>query len=398
MNLAVRDVRYHRGRFVLTALGLGLLLGTVMSISGIYRGLVEDALSIVRVLGADLWVVQKDTSGPFAESSRLPEDVWRAIRVVPGVREASPVVFQSLQLRVEPRRLRVQLVGHRPGSLGAPPAVVAGHPLTHRRREMLVDRKADLPVGTEVRVGRLLFTVVGLTEGLVSNAGDPVAFVSLPDAQEIQFLKASEAVRNERARLEADLRAVPAAAGLAAGALAPIVQDTHLANAVLVRLEPEADAGLVARRIERWNHYRAMTRAEQEEVLARSVIDRARKQLLLFRVILLVVSTIILALIVYTMTMEKARDIATLKVIGAPDRVIAGLVLQEVLTLGLLGYGTGAVLIAALADFFPRRVAIAALDQAVLLGIVVGICALASVLSIRRALAIDPTTALGGGA
>jgi ABC-type antimicrobial peptide transport system permease subunit len=34
----------------------------------------------------------------------------------------------------------------------------------------------------------------------------------------------------------------------------------------------------------------------------------------------------------------------------------------------------------------------------VLLGIVIAICVLASVLGIRRALAIDPTTALGGGA
>jgi hypothetical protein len=58
MNLAIRDVRYHLGRFVLTALGVGLLLATVMAMGGIYRGMVEDALSIVRAPGADLWVAQ----------------------------------------------------------------------------------------------------------------------------------------------------------------------------------------------------------------------------------------------------------------------------------------------------------------------------------------------------
>ena len=68
MNLALRDVRYHLGRFLLTALGLSLLLATVMSMGGIYRGMVEDALSIVRASGADLWVIQKDTNGPFAET------------------------------------------------------------------------------------------------------------------------------------------------------------------------------------------------------------------------------------------------------------------------------------------------------------------------------------------
>lgn len=119
VNLAFRDVRYRVGRFLLTALGVGMLLGTVMAMGGIYRGLVEDALSLVRAPGVDLWVVQKDTNGPFAEASRVPEDLSRAIRAVPGVREASPIAFQSLQLQVGAQRLRVHLVGHRLGGLGA---------------------------------------------------------------------------------------------------------------------------------------------------------------------------------------------------------------------------------------------------------------------------------------
>ena len=152
------------------------------------------------------------------------------------------------------------------------------------------------------------------------------------------------------------------------------MQNTHLANAILVRLEPGADAAEVARRIERWNHYRALTTAEQEQVLAESVIDRGRRQTLLFRAILLVVSVVIIALIIYTMTLEKTRDIATLKIVGAPDRKIAGLILQEALTLGLLGYATGAILISLTYEYFPRRVVVTAFDQSVLLAIVVLIC------------------------
>ena len=52
MNLAIRDVKYRFGRFLMTAFGLGLLLATVMAMGGIYRGMVEDALSIVRAPGA----------------------------------------------------------------------------------------------------------------------------------------------------------------------------------------------------------------------------------------------------------------------------------------------------------------------------------------------------------
>ncbi|MFA5026554.1 MAG: ABC transporter permease [Candidatus Methylomirabilota bacterium] len=397
MNLAIRDVRYHLGRFLLTALGVGLLLATVMAMGGIYRGMVEDALSIVRAPGADLWVVQKDTNGPFAESSRIPEDIYRVIRAVPGVRDASPIAFQSLQLRVGERPLRVQLIGFRPGGLGAPPAVAEGRPIVRGRYDLLIDRKSGVPLGTEIRIGRSTFTVVGLTEGIVSNSGDPAAFVALRDAQEIQFQKANEAIRNDRARLAASLEEAPALRDVPPEALGGIVQDTRLANAILVRLEAWADPGEVAARIERWNHYRAMTTAEQEDVLAKSVIDRARQQILLFRIILLAVSTVIIGLIIYTLTMEKTRDIATLKIIGAPDWKIGGLILQQALVLGLLGYGLGAALIGLAFEYFPRRVAIWPLDQAILLGIVLAICVLASLLGIRRALSVDPTTAMGGG-
>ena len=398
MNLAIRDVKYRFGRFLLTAFGLGLLLATVMAMGGIYRGMVEDALSIVRAPGADLWVVQKDTNGPFAETSRIPDDLYRVVRAVPGVREASPIAFQSLQLDYGAKSVRVQIIGYRPGNLGAPPALAAGRPLTASRYEMVLDRKAGIPIGARLPIGRVTFNVVGLTEGIVSSAGDSTAYVSLQDAQELQFLKANEAVRNERARLQADLQANPALATLPAAALSPILQNTNLANAVLARLEPWAEPNEVAKRIERWNHYRAMTTAEQEDVLAKNVIERARQQILIFRIILLAVSTVIIALIIYTMTMEKTRDIATLKIIGAPNVTIGSLILQESLALGLLGYGFGAVLINLVYEYFPRRVAILTFDQYILFGIVVVICVAASIVGIRRALGIDPTTAMGGGA
>lgn len=398
MNLALRDVRYRLGRFLLTALGLGLLLTTVMTMGGVYQGLVVEALSIVRAAGADLWVVQKGTNGPFAETSRIPDDLYRVIRAVPGVREASPVAFQSLQFRVGPKPFRVQLIGYRLGGLGSPEAVVAGRPIIRGRYEMVVGREAGLPLGTEIRIGRLVFRIVGLTEGIVSSAGDPVAFVSLLDAQEIQFSKANEAVRNDRARLEADLRADPGLATVSPEAVAPVVQNTHLANAILVRLEPGTDPQGVQAHIERWNYYRALTAAQQEEVIGKSVIERGRQQTLLMRAILLVVSVVIIALIIYTMTLEKIRDIATLKVVGAPDRTIAALILQESLALGLLGFALGAVLISRTYQYFPRRIVIVALDQYVLLGIVMVICVVASLLGISKALRVDPTTALGGGA
>ncbi len=97
MNLAAHDIRHNVGRFALTAVGIGLLLMIVMGMSGIYRGMIEDALVVVDSIGADLWVVQRGTRGPFAEISRVPTNLEHRLLAVPGVISARSFVSHSVQ-------------------------------------------------------------------------------------------------------------------------------------------------------------------------------------------------------------------------------------------------------------------------------------------------------------
>lgn len=394
MNLALHDVEYRLGRFILTAVGLGLLLTTVMAMNGIYAGMVEDALSIVRAPKVDLWVVQKDTNGPFAESSRIPEDLYRNILTVSGVSEASPVAYQLLQIEHKEKILRLQVIGYRLGGLGGPPAIAAGRPILKNRYEMVVDRKAGVSLGTQFTLGRITLEVVGLTEGVVSNSGDSAAFITLEDAQELQFLKSNEAIRNDRVRLQSDLAENPQLAGVSAENLSSLLQSSHIANVILVRLESWANAEEVAQNIARWTHYNVLTTQQQEDFLAKNVIERARQQILLFRIILLIVAAVIIALIIYTMTLEKTRDIATLKIIGAPNSKIVGLILQQSLILGFLGFVFGTIIISLTYEYFPRRLVLRVSDQIMVFGIVIGICIAASGIGIQKALSIDATTAM----
>jgi len=125
-------------------------------------------------------------------------------------------------------------------------------------------------------------------------------------------------------------------------------------------------------------------------------VQRARMQLGLFTVVLLFVSAVIIALIIYTMTMDKLREIATLKLIGAPDRTIAALVLQQTLLLGGTGYLAAVGWVFAVRGYFPRTVALGPAEVAAMAGVIAAICLLASLLSIRAALRIEPQQALGG--
>lgn len=376
MNLALRDIRHNLGRFLLTCLGLGLLLGVVLSMIGIYRGLVDDALVLVRAPGADLWVVESETRGPFAESSRLPDDTREGVARLAGVTEAGALTYQSVETDHQGRKLRLYVVGYEPGYPGGPVHLVEGRHIGRSHYELVADRRTGLVVGDSVKLGAEVFTVVGATQGQVDSGGNPVVFMTLKDAQELQFQLQGAAARNQAMR--------------GGGESAKTI------NAVVARVTPGTAPATVAAAVERWKHLSALTQEEQEGMLLQSVVDKARKQIGLFTAVLLLVSTVIIALIVYTMTMDKVREIATLKLIGAPDRTIIGLIVQQSLSMGLFGFGLGAALIASLASNFPRRVILQPQDGLALAAVVVVVCLLASLLGVRLALKIDPAKALGG--
>ncbi|MGE5547157.1 MAG: ABC transporter permease [Solirubrobacterales bacterium] len=377
MNLAIRDIRHHFGRFVLTCLGLSLLLGVVISMVGIYRGLVMEALLLVRAPAADLWVVEAGTRGPFAEASRIPRDTRESVARLDGVAEAGIVTYQSVQIPVgEGRQQRVFVIGYEPGRPGGPVTLAEGRPISRSHFELVVDARAGIGLGERLRIGADTFTVVGRTSGQVDSAGNPLLYMSLKDAQKLQFELQGAAARNQAARGQA--------------------ANPNQVNAVLARLHPGTDAAAVARSVERWRHLAALTQDEQEGMLLRSVVDKARKQIGLFTVVLLSVSTVIIALIVHTMTLDKVREIATLKLIGAPDRTIVALIMQQALAMGGISFVLGAALILSAADRFPRRVIIEGADIALLAGVVAVACVLASLLGVRHALSIDPSRALGG--
>lgn len=377
MNLAIRDVRHNAGRFVLTSVGLGLLLGIVVTMMGIYRGQLDDSVRLARSANPDIWVVQADTLGPFAEGSRVPGDTREMVARIRGVEAAGSVTYQTIQSSIGGRKLRLFVAGYELGRPGGPSRIIEGRALSRSHYEMVADRATGLRLGEAVPLGRHVFAVVGLTRDQVTQAGDPVVYVTLQDAQTLQFDLSPPMERRDAAR----------------GA---VRVDTDIVNAIVARVVPGTSAEKVAADIRRWKHLTALTEPEQETILAKTVIEKIRRQLGMFLVLLIIVSTVIIALIIYTLTMDKLRSIATLKLIGAPDRTIIGLIVQQSLVLGVSGFILGTALVAAGKDYFPRRVVMLPEDVAMLFGIVVGVCLLASALGVRVAVKADPATALTG--
>jgi putative ABC transport system permease protein len=402
VNLATRDIRHHFGRFVLTTVGIGLLLMIVMGMGGIYRGLIQEATLLIDRIGADLWVVQGDTRGPFAEISRVPATLEDRVRGVPGVATARRFVSHTIQREHAGRPLRVVVQGLAwPEDRGDWVPLIAGRSLGQAHFEMIADQSLGLPLGARLPLGKDVYEVVGLTRGMVGSGGDGLGFFTARDAQAIQFDLPGDAVRLERQARRTrtgaeDLGRVQPlllerSAGPAAGipALSPPV-----VSAVMITLATGADAGAVAATIARWPDVTVYTTAQQKELLLAGMVDKARRQLGLFRVLLILISTIILALIIYTLTLDKLHDIAMLKLIGARNRVIVGLILQQALLIGALGYGLAYWLGTFAFPRFPRLVVIETPDLLQLAAIVAGIAVLASLLGIGKALRVEPNKVL----
>jgi putative ABC transport system permease protein len=378
MNLAFRDVRHNLFRFVLTCLGLGLLMTVVLAMMGIYNGLVADALNIVKAPQADLWVVEADTQGPFAEASKVPNDTRDAVARLHGVTQAGSITYQTIEAPFKGATLRLYVIGYERGRLGGPQTITEGRGLEASHFELVADAKSGMVPGDTITLGRDRFTVVGLVRDTMNSGGDPAIFLTLADAQVLQTQLAPAAARVQDAR--------GATTGTGGATVA----------AVIARLDPSVDPHSVAQTVRQWKHLSALTQSEQEDILIKSVVDKARKQIGLFLGILLTVSAVVIALIIYTMTMEKLKQIATLKLIGAPDRTIIGLIVQQSLALGVVGLGLGLMLILTVKDYFPRRVLLEPVNALALTGIILVVCVLASGLGVRAALKVDPATALGG--
>ncbi|HNU67144.1 MAG TPA: ABC transporter permease [Methylotenera sp.] len=399
ISLAGRDIMHAWGKFVFTGVGLGLLIGVTLTMAGVYRGMVDDAKALLDNSGADLWVVQKDTLGPYAESSSLYDDTYRSLLSISGVARAANITYLTMQVREGGRDVRAMVVGVVSGDLGQPgqPSyLINGRQITRGHYEAVADIASGFNLGQSIQIRRNNYTVVGLTRRMVSSGGDPMVFIPLKDAQEAQFLKDNDAIVQQRRRTaENPAFNRPNVPGLLDQVIAS--QSTNaFVNAVLVQIKPGFNAEEVAEPIRHWKRLQVYTRTQMEGILVGKLIATSAKQIAMFLVILAIVSAAIVAFIIYTLTMGKIREIAVLKLIGTKNRTIAGMIMQQALGLGVIGFVVGKVAATFWAPIFPKYVLLEPGDAIRGFFVVMLICILASLLAIRAALKVDPAEAIGG--
>jgi len=398
ISLAGRDILHAWGKFIFTGVGLGLLIGVTLIMAGVYRGMVDDGKVLLDNSGADLWVVQQATLGPYAEPSSVPDDIWRSLLTQPGVAEAANITYLTMQIERGEDDVRAMVVGIAPGgagTLGWPRYLVAGRQITRGHYEAVADLASGFQLGDYLTLRRNQYKVVGLTRRMVSASGDPMIFIPLKDAQEAQFLKDKDAILMQRRRTEANPALNrPNLPGLLEAVLASQTTNPSV-NAVLVRIKPEYLPQAVAEPIERWQRFTVYDREQMEGILIGKLIATSARQISMFLVILAIVCAAIVAFIIYTLTMDKIREIAVLKLIGTRNRTLVWMILQQALVLGAIGFVVGKITATFAAPIFPKYVLLLPIDSIIGFVAIQLICTLASVVAIRMALKVDPAEVIG---
>lgn len=380
MNLALKDIRYNLMRFLLTAAGVGFLITAAIGMVGLYRGIVIDALLIIDEIGADLWVVQGGRAGPFAEGSAVSSNIDRRVEGLPGVAKVRRFVQANQQFEFQGRTLRATLTGlDYPKDVGGWIRLAQGRHLEAGHFEAIADASIGLAIDDEVQLGHDKYAIVGITQGMVDSLGDGLLFVSVNDAMTIAQRRTSEEVllaRNAAGRNAAAL-----------GNASSVPQDSKIA-AVLVTVNPAAQIERIRSAVLEWGDANILSHADQQDLLLNKRLWKLRIQILAFTGVLLIVMTIVISLIIYTMTIEKLHQIAMLKLIGARNSVIISMIAQQAAMVGIGGFCFGVAIANLIFPYFPRRVAILSDDLAGMFVIVALISGLASLLGISRAMKV----------
>jgi putative ABC transport system permease protein len=347
LAITLYDLRFRARQFLIAIVGAGLVFAMTLLLAGLAAGFGVEVHETVTGMGSQAWVVARGSSGRIAALSPLPAFAEFPVTMAVGVRRADPVIVVPQAASVGNRTSSIVLVGYTAGGLGVPP-VVTGRAV-RANGEAVVDTRLGLGLGQRFSVSGHTLTVVGSVSGRTLLGGIADAYVSLTEAQAIVF------------------------------------EGRPLVSAILTTGVPRSlPAGL--------------TKMSNAQVERRSLaaMDSASSSIDNSRSFMWIIAAVIVAALVYVTALERTRDFAVMKALGASSGALfLGLATQAVLV-ALAAAAIGAVLSSFMSGIFAQPVDIpsSAFVALPISALVVGL--LASLVALRRAISVDPAMAFAG--
>jgi putative ABC transport system permease protein len=347
LAITLQDLRFRARQFLIAIVGAGLVFAMTLLLAGLAAGFGDEVDQTVTGMGSQAWVVAQGSSGRVAALSPLPAFAEFPVITAAGVRQADPVIVVPQAASVGNHLTSIVLVGYTSGGLGVPP-VVTGRSV-QANGEAVVDSRLGLGLGQRFSVSGHTLTVVGTVSGRTLLGGIADAYVSLDEAQAIVF------------------------------------EGRPLVSAILTAGVPRSlPTGLTT-----MSNAQVEERSLAQMASASSSIDNSRS-------FMWFIAAVIVAALVYVTALERTRDFAVMKALGASSGALFfGLATQAVLV-ALTAAAIGALLSNFMSGIFAQPVDIpsSAFIVLPLSALVVGL--LASLVALRRAISVDPAMAFAG--
>jgi putative ABC transport system permease protein len=308
-SLAIRTVQAYATRHLLAVSCVAACVALFAIIWSIYQGAYEGAVAYLRSVRADVWVLQRSADNLLRGFSVLPQSYADVLARLDGVESVGRVVTVPASVAAGRNRGTVFLVGYdtRVGT-GRPPHLVGGR-LPEGDDEIVLDRaiaaRLDTRIGSRIAVDGTELRVVGLSRDTNAIAMQ-YAFVTIDRAQSLLPLRG-------------------------------------IVTAYLLRLAPGTDAAAEARGIrESQTRLAAYTREEFIRNNLRQLDQGFLPVIMVITGLSAIVLTIMLSLILSMSVLERRRDFAIMKILGAPGRHLWLVIVREALLISSAGLVAGA--------------------------------------------------------
>jgi len=305
--LAFRNLFQQKFRLALSIGGVALAMMLIVFLNGFQAGIFRQVTAYLDHTPADLIVAEEDITQVLGASSILPAGAEELARGVPGIARIIPIVSRFVPLDIHDKKVVTYLVGYEPKAGGGLWALKAGR-LPFNEDEVVLDsvmaETHGLQLGDTLEILDEEFTVVGLSDETTSWMA---SFI---------FLEKRGAER--------------------------VFLSPGMTSFLLLDLEPSADPAAVEARLRR--------RLRDAEILPAATFKQNDIKLLvkifaiplqMMTTIAFAVGTAILGMIIYTATVERMREYGVLKAVGAKNRHLYGLVIQQGLVTALVGLSLG---------------------------------------------------------
>jgi putative ABC transport system permease protein len=365
--LAWRNLAHDRSRLVVTMVGVVFAVVLIAIQIGLYLGFVESATTIITHTRADLWMVAKGTRN-FEITVPIHEREAYLARSVPGVAHAEGLMVQFVPWKKpEGGDESVLLVGFDLNrGLAGPWNLVEGDLEALRRPDTVVvdrlfaDKLGVRGPGDQVEINGHRARVVALTQGIRSFTTSPWVFTAARTAQEMSGFDSSQWNY--------------VIATVAAGHDPDEVRDT-LSAAV-----PRADVYTSQELAETTRDYWLFTTGAGASVLVSAVLG-------------LLVGAVIVAQVLYATTVDHLSEFGTLRAMGAPRGFVYRVILSQAAISATVGHLIGIAIAMALSKGSEAGSVLILVTPQLALGlylVTLTMCMGASIVSIRKAMTIDP--------